>query len=166
MHVRLVRVRCRGSGLPCRQLSFTERPRSSTGKKARRAARDCLRSLTLRRRALQHGPGSGPVCGPRPAPYVALCMPALGPPPMSSCRRFLRRGHAQKHRGAIIRQDEAKPTICVEEPHPTSWHFGLHARREPPPSGDRSLRKAPPRRAGLESRSCLHAHANSKSRLL
>ncbi len=30
MHVRLVRVRCRGSGLPCRQLSFTERPRSST----------------------------------------------------------------------------------------------------------------------------------------
>jgi hypothetical protein len=24
---------------------------------------------------------------------------------------------------AIIRQDEAKPAICVEELHPASWHF-------------------------------------------
>jgi hypothetical protein len=24
---------------------------------------------------------------------------------------------------AIIRQDEDKPAICVEEPHPASWHF-------------------------------------------
>src|SRR5262249_59591005 len=27
------------------------------------------------------------------------CMPALGPPPMPSCRRFRRRGHAQKTSG-------------------------------------------------------------------
>ena len=24
---------------------------------------------------------------------------------------------------AIIRQDEAKPAMCVEELHPASWHF-------------------------------------------
>jgi len=26
---------------------------------------------------------------------------------------------------AIIRQDEAKPSICVEELHPASWHAQL-----------------------------------------
>jgi hypothetical protein len=35
---------------------------------------------------------------------------------------------------AIIRQDEAKPAICVEELHPTSWHFlvAFHPIAAPP----------------------------------
>jgi hypothetical protein len=35
---------------------------------------------------------------------------------------------------AIIRQDEAKPAICVEELHPASWHFlvAFHPIAPPP----------------------------------
>src|SRR5262249_16716470 len=34
---------------------------------------------------------------------------------------------------AIIRQDEAKPAICVEELHPASWHFYFPFIRSSPP---------------------------------
>src|SRR5215510_14595463 len=48
----------------------TKEAQESNRKASVVAGKECLRSLTLRRRALQRGPGSGRVCGPRPAPYV------------------------------------------------------------------------------------------------
>jgi hypothetical protein len=44
---------------------------------------------------------------------------------------------------AIIRQDEAKPTICVEELHPTSWHFLVDFHPiAPPPSSVMNSRRS------------------------
>src|SRR5262245_9992273 len=61
-------------------------------------------------------------------------------------------------RAAIIRQDEAKPAICVEEFHPTSWHFlvafhPIAPPLRPPPSSVINSRlfiiRSPRRRPGM-----------------
>ena len=62
-------------------------------------------------------------------------MPALGPPPMSLHAGGFDVVDMHKNIGAaIIRQDEAKPAICVEKLHSASWHFlvAFHPIAPPP----------------------------------
>src|SRR6266481_4781822 len=70
MHVRLVRVRCRGSGLPCRQLSFHA---SSLRKDQTRARTLCSNSISFSNATSIRLPvGEGPPFGPYTSPVEVL----------------------------------------------------------------------------------------------